>query len=53
MVQKNLSGAAGNFVWELKKRPVPVCIDLAKLSEMMEMTRAQDFSDYFNSHRSI
>ena len=52
MVQKPVAGG-NNFVWELKKRASPLCIDLTRLDQAMRASRAQDFQEYFNNHRSM
>ena len=51
MIQRSL--ASGSFVWELKKRQVPHCQDLARLEQVMKQTRSNDFSEYFNTHHRV
>ena len=50
MIQK--LAANNTFVWELKKRPFPHFSDSYSLESMMKQCRMNDFSDYFNMHRS-
>ena len=42
-----------NVTWELAKRKAPIRQDLAKLEEEMRISRERDFSEYFNTHRSM
>ena len=50
MIQKLSTN--NTFAWELKKRPFPHFSDQYSLDNMMKQCRMNDFSEYFNVHRS-